>query len=72
MKRLYTKHYQTQILKTKKLNLNSNTYIGFSIHDLQNVKLINKLTLENTIEFTNKGLSYINKKNIKQSTLQFI
>lgn len=72
MKRLYTNHYQTQILKTKKLNLNSNTYIGFSIHDLQNVKLINKLTLENAIEFTNKGLSYINKKNIKQSTLQFI
>ena len=72
MKRLYTNHYQTQILKTKKLNLNSNTYIGFSIHDLQNVKLINKLTLENAIEFTNKGLSYINKKSIKQSTLQFI
>lgn len=72
MKKLYTNHYQTQILKTKKLNLNSSTYIGFSIHDLQNVKLINKLTLENAIEFTNKGLSYINKKNIKQSTLQFI
>ena len=72
MKRLYTNHYQTQILKTKKLNLNSNTYIGFSIHDLQEVKLINKLTLENAIEFKNKGLSFINKKNIKQSTLQFV
>ena len=72
MKRLYTNHYQTQILKTKKLNLNSNIYIGFSIHDLQEVKLINKLTLENAIEFKNKGLSFINKKNIKQSTLQFV
>jgi hypothetical protein len=72
MKRLYTNHYQTQILKTKKLNLNSNTYIGFSIHDLQEVKLIKQLTLENVVEFKNKGLSFINKKNIKQSTLQFI
>ena len=72
MKRLYTNHYQTQILKTKKLNLNSNTYIGFSIHDLQEVKLIKQLTLEDVVEFTNKGLSFINKKNIKQSTLQFI
>ena len=72
MKRLYTNHYQTQILKTKKLNLNSNTYIEFSIHDLQEVKLIKQLTLEDVVEFKNKGLSFINKKNIKQSTLQFI
>jgi len=72
MQKLKTNHYKSQILNTKKVKLNNITYIGFNINDLQNIKLENKLTLNNVIEFNLKGLSYINKNNIKKSTLQFI
>jgi len=72
MQKLYTKHYKSQILNTKKVKLKNNTYIGFNINDLQNIKLKDKLTLNNVIEFNLKGLTFINKNNIQKSTLQFI
>jgi|TARA_R110002167_G_scaffold8100_4_gene37660 hypothetical protein len=72
MQKLFTKHYTTQILNTKTLKLKNKIYIGFNINDLQNIKLKKDLTLYNTIEFNSKGLSFINKNNIKKSTLQFI
>tara|TARA_Y100000385_G_C12731142_1_gene482791 strand:- start:326 stop:544 length:219 start_codon:yes stop_codon:yes gene_type:complete len=72
MQKLYTKHYKSQILNTKKIKINKKLYIGFNINDLQNIKLENKLTLNDVVEFNVKGLSYINKNNIKKSTLQFV
>jgi len=72
MQKLYTKHYKSQILNTKKVKLKNNTYIGFNINDLQNIKLKDKLTLNNVIEFNLKGLTFINKNNIQKSTLQFV
>jgi len=72
MQKLYTKHYKSQILNTKKIKLNNKIYIGFNINDLQNIKLKEKLTLNNVIEFNLKGLTFINKNNIQKSTLQFI
>ena len=72
MQKLYTKHYKSQILNTKKIKLNNKIYIGFNINDLQNIKLKDKLTLNNVIEFNLKGLTFINKNNIQKSTLQFI
>ena len=72
MQKLFTKHYKTQILNTKTLKLKNKIYIGFNINDLQNIKLKKDLILYNTIEFNLKGLSFINKNNIKKSTLQFI
>ena len=68
MRKLYTKHYTSKILNTKKLNLNNKIYIGFKIEDLQNFKNFNK----NLVVFNLKGLSYINKENILESTLQTI
>lgn len=72
MRKLYTKHYKSQILNTKKIKINKILYIGFNINDLQNIKLKDKLTLQDVVEFNVKGLSYINKNNIQKSTLQFI
>ena len=72
MRKLYTKHYKSQILNTKKIKLNNKIYIGFNINDLQNIKLKDKLELNNVIEFNLKGLTFINKNNIQKSTLQFI
>jgi len=72
LKNLKTNHYNSKIIKTKKLKLNNNTYLGFLINDLNNIKLINKLEIENVIEFNLKGLTFINKNNIKKSTLQSI
>ena len=68
MRKLYTKHYTSKILNTKKLNLNNKNYIAFKIEDLQNFKNFNK----NLVDFNLKGLSYINKENILESTLQTI
>ena len=68
MIKLYTKHYKSNILNTKKLNINNKTYIGFKIEDLQNIKNFTK----DLIEFNLKGLSYINKENLTKSTLQSI
>ena len=69
MIKLYTKHYKSNILNTKKLNINNKTYIGFKIEDLQNIRNFN---VENLVEFNLKGLSYINKENLTKSTLQSI
>ena len=69
LKNLKTKHYISKILKTKKLKINNKTYIGFNIIDL----LIFKWYQKNPkIDFNFKGLSYINIKNIPESTLQSI
>ena len=68
MRKLKTKHYKSNILNTKKLNINNKTYIGFKIEDLQNIKNFTK----DLIEFNLKGLSYINKENLTKSTLQSI
>ena len=69
MQKLYTKHYQTKILNTKKLKINNKIYIGFNINDLLNLKFYQK---NPKIDFNLKGLSYINIKNIPESTLQSI
>ena len=69
LKNLKTNHYISKILKTKKLKINNKTYIGFNINDL----LIFKWYQKNPkIDFNFKGLSYINIKNIPESTLQNI
>jgi len=72
LKNLKTNHYKTKILNTKTLKLKNNKYIGFNINDLQNIKLKDKLEIENVIEFNLKGLTFINKKYIKNSTLNNI
>ena len=72
LKNLKTNHYKTKILNIKKLKLKNNTYIGFNINDLQNIKLKDKLKIENVIEFNLKGLTFINKKYIQNSTLNNI
>ena len=73
LKSLKTKHYQTKILNTKKFTLktlsgNIQKYIGFKINDLLNLKFYQKNP--NIIDFTHKGFTYINIKNIPESTLQ--
>ena len=72
LKHLKTNHYISKILKVKKLKSKNNTYFGFLINDLQNIKLKDKLEIENVIEFNLKGLTFINKKYIKNSTLNNI
>lgn len=72
LKNLKTNHYISKILKVKKLKLKNNIYFGFLINDLNNIKLINNLEIENVIEFNLKGLTFINKNNIKKSTLNNI
>ena len=72
LKSLKTNHYKTKILNTKKLKLKNNIYIGFNINDLQIIKLKDKLEIENVLEFNLKGLSFINKKYIQNSTLNNI
>jgi 4-diphosphocytidyl-2C-methyl-D-erythritol kinase len=72
LKNLKTNHYKTKILNTKKLKLKNNIYIGFNINDLQNIKLKDKLKIKNVLEFNLKGLSFINKKYIQNSTLNNI
>jgi len=69
LKNLKTNHYKSKILQTKKLKLNNTTYIGFKLNDLFQLKEFIKDN--NIVEFTNKGLSFINKNNLK-STLQSI
>ena len=67
MQKLYTKHYTTKILNTKKLKINNNIYIGFNINDLFKIK--NYIKDNNIIEFNYKGLSFINKNNINKNIL---
>ena len=73
LKSLKTKHYLSKILNTKKLTLktlsgNTQKYIGFKINDLLIFKWYHKNP--NIIDFTHKGYTYINVKNIPESTLQ--
>jgi len=67
--KLKTNHYKSKTLQTKKLKLKNITYIGFKINDLFTLKEFIKDN--NIIDFTYKGLSFINKNNLK-STLQNI
>ena len=70
MRKLKTKHYKSNILNTKKLNINNKTYIGFKIEDLQNLKeFINNTKI---VEFNYKGFSFISQNNLTKSTLQSI
>ena len=71
MKKLFTKHYQSQILKTKKIKINNKTYIGFHLNDLLIIKL-KKDYLKNDYDFTLKGLTYINKNKLTNSILNII
>jgi hypothetical protein len=67
MQKLYTKHYTTKILNTKKLKIKNKTYIGFNINDLFKIK--NYIKDNNIVEFNYKGLSFINKNNINKNIL---
>lgn len=69
LKHLKTNHYKSKLLKYKKVKFNNTTYLGFNINDLFNLKEFIKDN--NIVEFNLKGLSYINKNNLK-STLQNI
>ena len=69
LKSLKTNHYKSKIIFTKKLKIKNTTYIGFKINDLFTLKEFIKN--KNIIDFTYKGLSFINKNNLK-STLQNI
>lgn len=67
MQKLYTKHYTTKILNTKKLKINNKIFIGFKINDLFKIK--NYIKNNNIVEFNYKGLSFINKNNINSNIL---
>ena len=67
MQKLYTKHYTTKILNTKKLKIKNKIFIGFKINDLLNIK--NYIKDNNIVEFNYKGLSFINKNNINSNIL---
>ena len=70
LKNLKTNHYKSKLINTKKFKFNNNKYIGFKINDLLEFKFY--LKEDNLIEFTNKGFSFINTKNIPKSTLQYL
>ena len=56
MRKLYTKHYKSKILNTKKFKILNSTYIGFKIEDLQNLKeFINNTKI---VEFNYKGFQF--------------
>ena len=69
LKNLKTNHYKSKLIKYKKIKIKNTTYLGFNINDLFNLKEFIKDN--NIVEFNLKGLSYINKNNLK-STLQNI
>ena len=69
LKHLKTNHYKSKLLKYKKVTIKNTTYLGFNINDLFTLKEFIKDN--NIVEFNLKGLSYINKNNLK-STLQNI
>jgi hypothetical protein len=69
LKNLKTNHYKSKLLKYKKVKIKNTTYLGFNINDLFSLKEFIKDN--NIVEFNLKGLSYINKNNLK-STLQNI
>ena len=61
--------YKTQIIKTKKLKLNHQTYIGFYLTDLYSNQQLTKLISES---FNHQGLTYINKLDLPKSILEII
>ena len=69
LKSLKTNHYKSKIIFTKKLKIKNTIYLGFKINDLFTLKEFIKN--KNIIDFTYKGLSFINKNNLK-NTLQNI
>tara|TARA_R100001460_G_scaffold64996_2_gene105278 strand:- start:1040 stop:1258 length:219 start_codon:yes stop_codon:yes gene_type:complete len=69
LKNLKTNHYKSKLIYTKKIKIKNTTYLGFKINDLFTLKEFIKN--KNIIDFTYKGLSFINKNNLK-STLQNI
>ena len=69
LKHLKTNHYKSKLIKYKKVTIKNTTYLGFNINDLFTLKEFIKD--KNIVEFNLKGLSYINKNNLK-STLQNI
>ena len=71
MKKLFTKHYQTKLLKTKKIKINNKTYFFFYLNDLLIIKF-KKDFLKNDYDFTLKGLTYINKNKLTNSILNII
>ena len=68
--KLKTNHYKSKVINTKKLTIKDNKYVGFKINDLLQFKFYFKEN--NLVEFTNKGFSFINVKNIPKSTLQYL
>lgn len=68
--KLKTNHYKSKLINTKKLTIKDNKYIGFKINDLLQFKFYFKE--DNLVEFTLKGFSFINVKNIPKSTLQYL
>jgi hypothetical protein len=68
LKNLSTNHYKSKTISHKKINILNSKYIGFKLTDLLNFKFYHKNP--NIIEFNLKGFSFINKKNITESTLQ--
>ena len=70
MRKLYTKHYKSKILNTKKFKILHSTYIGFKIEDLQNLKEF--LTNSNIVEFNYKGFSFISQNNLNGNDLLWI
>jgi len=70
LKNLKTNHYKSKLINTKKLTIKDNKYVGFKINDLLQFKFYFKE--DNLVEFTNKGFSFINVKNIPKSTLQYL
>ena len=59
---LKTDHYRSNLIQTKKLTFNNNTYIGFKLNELIDYKLHN---LE--YDFNNKGLTFINKNKLSKN-----
>jgi len=70
LKRIKTNHYTSKLIYNKKLKINNITYIGFKINDLFSIK--NYIKNNNIVEFTYKGLSFINIKNINNNILNTI
>tara|TARA_R100001369_G_C3222436_1_gene150355 strand:- start:218 stop:424 length:207 start_codon:yes stop_codon:yes gene_type:complete len=59
---LKTNHYKSQLIPTKKLKMQNNTYYGFKLNELIDYKLY-KLEYD----FTHKGLTFINKNKLSKN-----
>ncbi len=63
--------YKSNIIKTKKLKLNNQTYIGFYLTDLYLNNYLNKL-VGDPGHFNYQGLTYINKLDLPKSIITII